>query len=64
MRQTVAWRFLTRYLSFKNTPFLKQNEEQYNYVTHLWRTGKGAQLALFPNLNAADSCNDRVCECQ
>ncbi len=43
-----------RYLTFKNTPFLKQNEEQYGYVTHLWRTGKGAQLALYPNLNVTD----------
>jgi peptide/nickel transport system substrate-binding protein len=43
-----------RYLQFKDTPFLKQNEEQYNYVTHLWRTGKGAQLALYPNMNAKD----------
>ncbi len=43
-----------RYLQFKNTPFLKQNEDQYGYVTHLWRTGKGAQLALYPNLNIAD----------
>ena len=43
-----------RYLAFKNTPFLKQNEDQYGYVTHLWRTGKGAQLALYPNLNVQD----------
>lgn len=43
-----------RYLQFKATPFLKQNEEQYGYVTHLWRTGKGAQLALYPNLNVQD----------
>lgn len=43
-----------RYLQFKNTPFLKQNEEQYGFVTHLWRTGKGAQLALYPNMNVQD----------
>lgn len=43
-----------RYLQFKNTPFLKQNEDQYGFVTHLWRTGKGAQLALYPNLNIND----------
>ena len=43
-----------RYLQFKNTPFLKQNEGQYGFVTHLWRTGKGAQLALYPNLNIKD----------
>lgn len=44
----------SRYLQFKNTPFLKQNEEQYGFVTHLWRTGKGAQLALYPNMNIQD----------
>jgi len=44
----------SRYLQFKNTPFLKQNEDQYGFVTHLWRTGKGAQLALYPNLNIQD----------
>jgi len=43
-----------RYLNFNNTPFLKQNEDQYGFVTHLWRTGKGAQLALYPNLNIKD----------
>lgn len=43
-----------RYLAFKNTPFLKQNEAQYGFVTRLWRTGKGAQLALAPNLNVQD----------
>jgi peptide/nickel transport system substrate-binding protein len=43
-----------RYLSFNDTPFLKQNEEQYGFVTHLWRTGKGSHLALYPNLNIQD----------
>ena len=27
-----------RYLQFKNTPFLKENEERYGYTTRLWRT--------------------------
>jgi peptide/nickel transport system substrate-binding protein len=43
-----------RYLSFSNISFLKQNEEQYGFNTLLWRTGKGAHLALFPNLNHQD----------
>lgn len=43
-----------RYLQFKDTPFLKQNEDQYGFATHLWRTGKGAQLALAPNMNVND----------
>ena len=43
-----------RYLNFNDTPFLKQNEEKYGFVTHLWRTGKGSQLTLYPNLNIED----------
>jgi peptide/nickel transport system substrate-binding protein len=43
-----------RYLQFKNTPFLKENEERYGYTTRLWRTGKGSHMALYPNLNTND----------
>lgn len=43
-----------RYLVFSNISFLKQNEDQYNFRTLLWRTGKGAHLALYPNLNYDD----------
>ncbi len=43
-----------RYLVFSNISFLKQNEEQYNFETLLWRTGKGAHLALYPNMNYQD----------
>lgn len=44
-----------RYLQFKNTPFLKENEERYGYTTRLWRTGKGAHMALYPNMNSNDA---------
>jgi len=43
-----------RYLRFDNITFLKQNAERYGYKVHLWRTGKGAHLALYPNLNTVD----------
>ena len=43
-----------RYLAFSNISFMKQNEEQYGFRTLLWRTGKGAHLALYPNMNHED----------
>ncbi len=43
-----------RYIRFDNYTFLKENEEKYGFKTYLWSTGKGSQVALFPNLNAAD----------
>lgn len=43
-----------RNLSFKDFTFLKQNEKRSNYTTYLWRTARGSQLALYPNLNARD----------
>lgn len=43
-----------RYLRFDNFTFLKQGEEKNGYRTLLWSTGKGSQVALFPNLNAQD----------
>lgn len=43
-----------RYLNFADISFLKQNEEQYGFNTLLWRTGKGAHLALYPNMNIED----------
>ncbi len=44
-----------RYLRFDNYAFLKRNAERSGYRVFLWRIGKGAHLALYPNLNAADS---------
>ena len=43
-----------RYMDFSNFTFLKQGENRGKYRTLLWRTGIGAQFALFPNLNASD----------
>ena len=43
-----------RYLRFDNVTFLKRGEEPGGYKVRLWRTGKGAHVALYPNLNASD----------
>jgi len=43
-----------RYLRFDNYTFLKQGEKRNNYKVRLWRKAIGAQIALFPNLNAKD----------
>jgi peptide/nickel transport system substrate-binding protein len=43
-----------RYLRFDDYTFLKQGEQRRPYRTRLWRTAKGAHLALFPNLNVND----------
>ncbi len=45
-----------RNISFKDFTFLKENEKRSGYATRLWKTAKGSQLALMPNLN----CNDPV----
>jgi peptide/nickel transport system substrate-binding protein len=43
-----------RDVHFNNYTFLKQGEKQNGYRTLLWRPGKGAHFALFPNLNVND----------
>jgi len=43
-----------RSLEFKNFTFLKAGEKRNNYKVLLWKTGKGSQLALYPNLNIKD----------
>lgn len=43
-----------RYLSFDDYTFLKEAEGRFPFETRLWRTAKGAHMALFPNLNAVD----------
>ncbi len=43
-----------RYLRFDNYTFLKEGEKKHDFKVRLWRTAKGAKVALFPNLNAAD----------
>ena len=44
----------SRYLKFKDISLLKQSEKKYGFKTYLWRNGKGAHLALYPNLNHKD----------
>ncbi len=43
-----------RYLRFDNYTFLKESEKRNAYSVRLWRTAKGSQVALYPNLNAKD----------
>jgi len=43
-----------RDLNFNNYTFLKQGEGVNGYRTRLWRTARGSQIALFPNLNVND----------
>ncbi len=43
-----------RYLSMSHYTFLHQGAERNNVDVRLWRTTRGSQLALYPNLNASD----------
>lgn len=43
-----------RHLRLADYTFLKEAEERNDYSVRLWRTGGGAEVALYPNLNAAD----------
>jgi peptide/nickel transport system substrate-binding protein len=43
-----------RGLAFNNYTFLKEAEDKSGYDTRLWKTVKGAHVALMPNLNVAD----------
>jgi peptide/nickel transport system substrate-binding protein len=44
----------SRGLVFSDYTFLKSSEKHSRLETRLWRSGRGAHLALYPNLNAAD----------
>jgi len=44
----------SRHLFFKDYTFLKESAERSGLNIHLWREARGAHLALYPNLNAAD----------
>jgi len=44
----------SRSLFFNNYTFLKEGEKRNDYTTLLWRTARGAHLALYPNLNIND----------
>jgi len=43
-----------RYLRFDNFTFLKEAEEKQDFNVWLWSTGKGSQVAMFPNFNTQD----------
>src|SRR3546814_20389911 len=65
-----------RGLNFSDYTFLKAAEERSGYQVRLWKTVRGSQLALYPNLNVNDpvwrplncaeigraSCRERVCQ--
>jgi len=43
-----------RGLDFSNFTFLKENEDRYGYHVYLWKTAKGSNFTLYPNLNVTD----------
>jgi len=43
-----------RGLAFSDYTFLKEGEDHKDYDVRLWRTVRGSQLALYPNLNVRD----------
>ena len=43
-----------RGLSFNNYTFLKRGEQRNNFTVHRWHSARGAQAALYPNLNVKD----------
>ncbi len=43
-----------RALEFKNYTFLKRGEKRNDFMVRRWYSAKGAQVALYPNLNVAD----------
>ena len=49
-----------RSLSFSDYTFLKESEKRGTNKVLLWGTTKGAHVALFPNLNAADETFRKV----
>ncbi len=44
----------SRALQFNNYTVLKRAEVRQDYKVRLWRNARGAQIALYPNLNVAD----------
>jgi peptide/nickel transport system substrate-binding protein len=43
-----------RSIRFDNVTFLKEGEQRNGYKVLLWPTALGSELAIYPNLNAAD----------
>ncbi len=41
-----------RYVRLDNYTFLKAGESRNDFSVRLWRTGRGSQLAIYPNLNS------------
>ncbi len=44
----------SRGLNFSDYTFLKENDDRSAYDVRLWKTVRGSQLALYPNLNTND----------
>jgi len=44
----------SRGIAFRDYTFLKESEQRSGLEPRLWREARGAHLALYPNLNAAD----------
>jgi len=44
-----------RYLRLDHYTFLKEGEARHNYSVNLWKMGRGAAIALYPNLNVNDA---------
>ena len=49
-----------RGLHFNDYTFLKRGEKMHHYRVLLWRTTKGSQVAIYPNLNVADPVWQRL----
>lgn len=43
-----------RYLRLDNFTFLKEGEKKNDFKVNLWSTGRGAHIALYPNLTAKE----------
>ncbi len=43
-----------RYIRLDNYTFLKAGESRNDFSVRLWQTGRGSQLAIYPNLNSND----------
>lgn len=48
------------YLSFGNYAFLKQAAKRQGYEVRRWKSGKGAKIALYPNLTVSDPVWRRI----
>ncbi len=43
-----------RNLMFNNYTFIKRGERRNGFSVHLWKSAKGSQMTLYPNLNTKD----------